>query len=221
LNLVPETLYVDDALLVINKPAGLLSIPDGYDSSIPFLRGVLEPEFGKLWVVHRLDKDTSGVVVLARTAESHRDLNTQFEKHTVEKVYRALIEGDPDWKEHTVSAPLRANVGRRKRTTVDYQRGKMAATRFKVLARMSGISLLEVYPHTGRTHQIRAHLYHLGFSILSDPLYGSSEQTSIITRLALHAKSLAIHHPTTAEPITFDAAYPEDFGAALTALQSF
>jgi RluA family pseudouridine synthase len=215
----PAILFSDEALLVINKPAGLLSIPDGYDPNKPHLRGVLEPEYGPLWIVHRLDKDTSGVIVLARNAGTHRDLNTQFSVHRVEKIYHAIVVGTPPWNDETIHAPLRPNVGRRKRTVVDPQRGKQAVTIFRVLNRLKEHTLLQANPKTGRTHQIRAHLYSLGYPVLVDPLYGTGKASPFIQRSALHAQYLTFEHPETAERVSFSAPYPDDFKLALDYLR--
>jgi tRNA pseudouridine32 synthase / 23S rRNA pseudouridine746 synthase len=215
-NLLQSTiLYVDDDLLVVAKPAGLLSLPDGYDATKPHLRARLEPKFGRLWIVHRLDKDTSGVIVLARTAAAHRHLSLQFSNHQVAKTYHALIGGNPAWEIKKVDAPLRPNVGRRKRTVVDFERGKPAITKFEILERFQNYTLIAGYPKTGRTHQIRVHLYHLGFTILSDPLYGGGTQSELIPRLALHAHTLVFAHPVTGEPKTFNAEHPGDITEAL------
>ena len=215
----PAILFSDDALLVINKPAGLLSIPDGHDPNKPYLRGILEPEYGPLWIVHRLDKDTSGVIVLARNAGTHRDLNTQFSVHRVEKIYHAIVVGTPPWNDETIHAPLRTNVGRRKRTIVDPQGGKPAATIFRVLNRFKGHTLLQALPKTGRTHQIRTHLFSLGYPVLADPLYGTGNASPWIQRSALHSHNLTFEHPATSEQVSFSAPYPDDFDLALDYLR--
>jgi len=215
----PIILYSDTSLLVVNKPSGVLSIPDGYDQALPYLGRVLEPSFGRLWVVHRLDKGTSGVMVFARSAEAHARLNQQFAEHQVTKSYHALIAGNPDWQSCRVDLPLRSNVGRRKRAVVDDARGKRAITHLQVLERYPGCTLLEARPETGRTHQIRVHLYALGFAILSDPLYGSGDISPLISRLALHAHSLTFQHPDTRQEHSFEAPYPADFEQALSRLQ--
>lgn len=212
---LPENLllHVDEAIAVVNKPAGLLTLPDGYDPAKPHLRALLEPHLGRLWIVHRLDRRTSGVLVLARTAEAHRHLNTQFERHQVRKVYHALVVGDPPWERRRINLPLRTNVGRRHRTVVDRQRGKPAQTEVRVLRRFGNFALVEAVPRTGRTHQIRAHLTAIGFPLVGDDLYGDPQHPvqGMLDRPALHALSLTFAHPASGETVTFEAPYPEDF----------
>ena len=216
--------YADSDLLVVNKPAGLPVLPDGYNPEAPFLKGVLQAEHGPLWVVHRLDKDTSGVVVLARNAPAHRSLNIQFEKRQVSKIYHALALGNPTWESYSVNLPLRVDADRRHRTAVDAHGGKPAATDLRILERFSTCVLIEARPHTGRTHQIRVHLAAVGLPILSDSLYGDRspdpDATSLIDRLALHAWRLSFTHPTTGQAAVYVAAYPEDFAAAVELLRS-
>jgi RluA family pseudouridine synthase len=207
-------LHTDDQLIILNKPAGLPVLPDGWSRDAPYLVKMLEEQYGRIWIVHRLDKLTSGVMVFARTAPAHRDLNIQFEKHEVIKLYHALATGLPAWEEKTARHPLRVNVGHRHRTVVDDRRGKAAETRFKVLKRCPAEVLLEAQPMTGRTHQIRVHAMLLGHALIGDVLYGAPE-TDLIARPALHAWSLSFRDPLTGEGITFTAPYPEDFTTAL------
>jgi RluA family pseudouridine synthase len=207
-------LYTDEYMLVIDKPAGLPVLPDGWEPDAPYLLKLLEEENGKLWVVHRLDKVTSGVMLFARNAEAHRALSLQFEGHQVEKIYHALVNGQPKWKDHIARHPLRANVGHKHRTAVDNHSGKPAETEFKVLKRFSAQALLEARPHTGRTHQIRVHAYALGHPLVGDTLY-SAPPTDWIERPALHAKTLQVTHPISGERLIFEAPYPEDFATAL------
>ena len=231
-----EILHLDADLLAINKPAGLLSLPDGYDKTPPHVKSVLEPEFGRLWVVHRLDKDTSGVLLLARNAAAHKALNTQFDGHRVRKVYHALVEGNPPWESITLDAPLRPDGDRRHRTA-PHPQGKSAVTHVRVLERfrydalpksamrrtLSPLSLVEAIPETGRTHQIRAHLAFAGFPLVSDELYGDATgapASPCISRCALHACSIAFDHPTTEESLCIEASYPADFNSALQALRA-
>ncbi len=204
-----DIIYLDEHILVINKSAGLSVLPEGWEPDTPYLRQMLELEFGLVWVAHRLDKITSGVMVFARTAEAHRELNRQFERHEVEKVYHAIVEGIPPWDEHTARHMLRTNVGRKHRTVVVHKRGKNSETHFKVLQRGQDRALIESRPKTGRTHQVRVHLSALGFPLLGDTLYGASE-TDSTTRPALHALSLTFTHPITGERVTFSAPYPGD-----------
>lgn len=212
-----DILHVDSSLLIVNKPAGMPVLPDGWDADAPYLVKLLEEQFAKLWVVHRLDKVTSGVMVFARTAEAHKALNRQFEKHETEKVYHALSNGEPEWSEHTARHKLRVNVGHSHRTVVDHAKGKPTETAFKVIKRWPGYGLLECHPATGKTHQIRVHAYALGYPLVGDTLY-SAPPTDLIDRPALHALSLTITHPESGQRITFEAPYPDDFANALRKL---
>lgn len=218
---LPEVLWVDAVLLVINKPAGLRSLPDGYDPSQPYVRRLLEPHYGRLWMVHRLDKETSGVLVLARSAAAHRALNTQFEQHLAHKTYHALVSGIPEWETTTVRLPLRPNGDRRHRTVVDQSSGKPAVTNLRLLQRYSSTCLVEAQPETGRTHQIRAHLAAAGLPILGDALYGAPPLPGLpLETLALHAYSLELAHPVSGLPLHLAAPYPPAFQSALQWLSS-
>ncbi len=210
-------LYQDDHLLVVDKPAGLPVLPDGWTPEAPCLRRMLEAEFGSIFVVHRLDKVTSGVMVFARDAETHRHLNGQFEQHTARKIYHAIVEGRPDWQVHSAAHKLRMNVGKKHRTVVDHGRGKPASTMFQVLERGQDHSLIAAAPVSGRTHQVRVHAAALGHPLLADVLYGASP-SRLIARPALHAAELSFVHPATGERPLFAAPYPDDFVRALEAL---
>lgn len=213
-----EAVFSDDAILLVNKPAGLPVLPDGWQKDAPYLVKLLEELHGKIWVVHRIDKFTSGLVLFALTAEAHRSLSVQFEKRRVEKIYHAVIVGAPRWDEKTAAFPLRANVGRRHRTMVDYKKGAPAETRFRILARYPSAALVEAAPVTGRTHQVRVHAYALGHPLVGDALYGAPD-TDVISRPALHARSLAFSHPKTGTPAAFSADYPPDFETAIRRLK--
>ncbi len=225
-------LWEDGVLLAVNKPSGLPTLPDGYQPGSPFLAGELKAHYGQLWVVHRLDRGTSGVVVFARTAEAHRALNAQFESHTTGKEYHALVQGIPAWEEQIVDLALRPDGDRRHRTIVDPRRGKPAVTRLRVLARLGYYALIGCYPETGRTHQIRVHLAVLGHPLVGDELYagwhavGSARPAgepavplpagpAPLARLGLHARMLSVTHPATGSMLAIEAPYPTDFAAAL------
>jgi len=219
-------IHLDEQIIVINKPAGLPVLPDGWEKDSEYLVKMLEAEYGNpstpsagqgIFIVHRLDKITSGVMVFARDAETHRALNMQFEKHEAQKVYHAIVEGNPRWEEKVTKFPLHANVGHKHRTIVDDKNGKPSETRFKILKRYRSSAWVEALPMTGRTHQIRVHASALGHPLLGDILYGARE-TDKIPRPALHAYSLTFTHPASNERVTFQAEHPRDFAATLKLL---
>ena len=211
-------LHIDEHLIIIDKPAGLSVLPDGWEKDSDYLVKKLEAQYGKIFIVHRLDKITSGVMVFALDADTHRALNMQFEKHEAEKVYHAIVEGNPKWDEKVTRFPLHANVGHKHRTIVDDKHGKPSETRFGVLKRYQTSAWVEALPKTGRTHQIRVHAAALGHPLLGDILYGASE-SKLIARPALHAYSLTFTHPATNERVIFKAEYPRDFATTLKLLK--
>jgi tRNA pseudouridine32 synthase / 23S rRNA pseudouridine746 synthase len=216
--------YEDAYLLAINKPSGLLTIPDGYKPELPHVSGILGSRFGRIWIVHRLDKETSGLLLLARDAHTHRHLNQQFEERSIAKTYYALVCGAPPWQEKVIDLPLRVNGDRKHRTTVDAQRGKPAASHAVLLERYTLAAWLAVHPTTGYTQQIRAHLAAEGFPILFDALYHRpahppEPSMSFPTRLGLHAYSIKFSHPVTSDTIQLNAPPPDDFQKMKTALQ--
>jgi RluA family pseudouridine synthase len=213
-----QILYSDDALLALDKPAGLPVQPDGWDPASPYLMQQAQAEYGRLWLVHRLDKTTTGVLLLARTAEAHRILSMEFERHEARKIYHAIVNGPPAWQDKSARQPLSPNVGHRHRTVVNRRSGKASATNFIVLERFRAHALLEALPLTGRTHQVRAHAAALGHPILGDALYGAPP-TNLIGRTALHAMRLEIRHPVTGQHTTFEAPCPDDFLQALHVLR--
>jgi tRNA pseudouridine32 synthase / 23S rRNA pseudouridine746 synthase len=219
---LPPILYEDESLLAINKPAGLLSIRDGYNPDLPHAASLLAPRYGRLWIVHRLDRQTSGVLLLARSAEAHRALNRQFEQRQTHKLYHALVSPCPAWAGQTCELPLQVDADRRHRTLAR-PGGKPARTDFRLLEPFPAAALLEAAPHTGYTHQIRAHLLALGFPLLGDALYrppsASTASLSPIARPALHAFQLEIIHLQSGAPLRLQAPYPPDFTNAIQSLR--
>jgi RluA family pseudouridine synthase len=211
-----DVFYKDSNIVVVNKPAGLATVPGSWEAESTSLVKEVETEYGRLWVVHRLDKVTSGLVVFARNPEAHRTLSMQFERHETHKLYHALVIGVPAWQQHTARHPLRINVGHSHRTVVDNAKGKPSETVFHVMERFNGYALLAAAPATGRTHQVRVHAYALGFPILGDTLY-SAPETGLIARPALHAQSLKFTFE--GKPYQFTAPYPADFVQTLEAIR--
>jgi len=214
-------IFQDQDLLIINKPAGLLSVPDGYDPNLPHLRNVLEPTYGEIWIVHRLDKETSGVMVLAKNPEAHRKLNAMFRNREVTKVYHCLVYPTPTWTSLDIQLPLEVNADRKHRTRVNKSQGKQARSLCNLKKHLNSGALLEIKIGTGITHQIRAHLREFDLAILGDDLYsaGLYPPPIEVPRMMLHARSLSFTHIRTSENVQFTANYPDDFRQAYTKLR--
>ncbi len=208
-----DFLYLDEDIAVINKPSGLLSVPgkgeDKKDCVSERFKQILSDPIDNPFV-HRLDMDTSGIIVLARTKQAQRTLAMAFESRSVKKEYEALLVGQVEKEEGTIDLPIRLDVERRPYQIVDMERGKRAVTEFKKLGytMVDGTlcSRMRFFPHTGRTHQIRVHAaYGLGHAIYSDRLYGNQIEGK---RLMLHASRLEINHPSTGEKMVFNCPAP-------------
>jgi len=233
-----QVLYEDDAIVVINKPAPLLTIPDHFDRTLPNLAEMLRETYGEIFIVHRLDRDTSGIVVFAKTEAAHRQLSRQFEAHTVRKTYLALAEGCLKEEEGVVRHPVADDPANPGRSRIDERHGKESETAYRVIERFTNATLLEATPRTGRLHQIRVHLRSMGHPLLLDPVYGFHEavflsqmkhnykltaesEAPLMSRLSLHAATLSMVHPITGEPVTFEAPAPKDFEGLLKQLRKF
>lgn len=230
-------LYEDEELLVLNKPAGISTIPERYEVGIVSVLDVMKDSYPEIAAAHRIDKETSGVLVLCKTAESLRSLSDQFSRHLLRKVYHALVLGRPGEDEFVCEAFLQPDGDRKHRTLVRKE-GKVSLTRFSVIERFRTCTLVEALPETGRIHQIRAHLAHVGFPVLCDPLYGSGEplflssfkrgyrpgadgERPLLPRLALHALRIEFTHPRDGREVRIEAPYPKDFSAALNQLRKY
>ncbi|HEX8794414.1 MAG TPA: RluA family pseudouridine synthase [Polyangiaceae bacterium] len=227
-----DVMYVDDDVVVVNKPPGLVVHPARGHEGGTLVNGLLargyfrREELGddeRPGIVHRLDKGTSGVMVVARTAAARERLKEQFQAHTIERAYEAVVVGEAREGTH---ATLHGRHPRdRMRFTSRVKSGKRAVTHVRVLARLAGATHVECTLETGRTHQIRVHLAESGTPVLGDPLYGKPPRDAhvrdVAERLghqALHARVLGFVHPRTREPMRFEAPPPGDFAEALAAL---
>lgn len=226
-----SVIYSDDALVVVNKKSGLLVASDRYDKDAQRLDALIEKEFGRVFAVHRIDKDTSGLVVYARTEEAHKHLSLQFQERTVKKIYHTLVYGRPSWETLKVKLPLLPDGDARHRTVVNKKNGKQSITDFRLLGVCGNFSWIEAAPLTGRTHQIRVHLAENGLNIVCDPLYGGNQkpirlseikrsyrgdvfdERPLLSRLALHAYKITFMHPVTQEEVSFVAPYQKDMEA--------
>ncbi len=198
-------IHADAAIVVLDKPSGLLSVP----AKPPGPQDCLVARARAVWtdirLVHRLDRDTSGVMVFARSAAAQRHLGWQFERRQVEKTYVARVAGRVAQERGRIELPLICDWPNRPRQMVCHERGKPAVTDWEVIAREPGATRLRLRPLTGRSHQLRVHLAALGHPILGDPLYGDAASAD---RLQLHAETLSFRHPEGGARVTFHAEVP-------------
>lgn len=209
-NLPLEYLYADSALLVVNKPSGLLSVPGRGDDKADCLARRVGGDYPDALIVHRLDMETSGLIVLARGKEAHRALSIGFQNREVTKRYVALVDGLLEPACGEIDLPMITDWPNRPRQKVDFDIGKASLTRFRVLAHdlERELTRVELHPETGRSHQLRVHLMSRGHAILGDALYASPAVRAKAPRLLLHAEFLAFAHPDRGETISVTCAAP-------------
>lgn len=205
-----EVLHHDQWLVVVNKPSGLLSVPGIGPDKQDCLVVRVAASYPGARIVHRLDRDTSGVIVLARDADTHRELSRQFEARETSKRYVAIGWGHTPTDSGTIDLPLRKRELGSAIQIVDHELGRSAVTHWRVLERMTGPdrTRFELTPITGRSHQLRVHLKELGHPIVGDELYAPPEAHAAAERLLLHASRLCFRHPATGQSSTFEAACP-------------
>lgn len=218
-----EILYEDESIMVINKPPGLIVHPVpgnykttlvnallAYSKGLSTINGVKRPG-----IVHRLDKDTSGALIVAKNNTSHKKLIKQFKERKINKIYRTIVKGNIKHEKGTIDAPIGRDQNNRKKMAVTRHNSKKAVTHFEVLNRNNNKSYLLVKLETGRTHQIRVHLSYMGFPILGDDKYGKRKSKHNIKRQMLHAYKLGFYHPEKDDWMEITAPLPDDFRVVL------
>ncbi len=218
-NIPIDILYEDESLIAVDKPPGLVVHPaPGHPhgtlvnallyhcEDLAGIGGKLRPG-----IVHRLDRDTSGVMVVAKNSQAHRKMVAAFKERQVEKIYLALVQGVPPEKEGRIQVKVGRHPKKRKVMAAGVEAGREAITDYKVIETVADTALLSVFPQTGRTHQIRVHLAWLGYPVKGDRIYGTKAGWSEVPRQMLHSYVLALQHPSQGSRISFKAPVPEDF----------
>lgn len=230
-----DVLYEDDDIIAVNKPPGVVVHPgsgrpsgtlmDALVTARPEMIGV--GQAGRWGIVHRLDRDTSGVMVVAKTAGAYEELARRFKTHTIQRVYWAIVRGAPGSDMGVIDTPIGRHGSDRKRISTSTPKPRPAVTRWAVKERLYGLTLLEIQPETGRTHQIRVHLASIGLPVAGDPTYGKlrrgrikgnprlNEALAALKRQALHAAILGFVHPTSGRNLEFSAEMPADMVRAI------
>jgi len=232
-------IHEDEAMVIVNKPPFFLTIPDRYAPEKPNLYHFLQKKYGQIFVVHRLDKETSGILVFAKTEEAHKGLSQQFSKRTADKYYYTLVEGRMHLEEGVIDKAIAPSPTQQGRMIV-HTSGKASLTHYKVIEYFENFTLVEANIKTGRTHQIRVHFEAMGYPLAVDPIYSrrqafflseikkrryksnkNEEERPLISRSILHAQRLSIDHPTRQERMEFTADLPKDFSAVIKQLRKW
>ena len=233
----PDIIHEDESFVIVNKPPRYLAIPDRYEVTKPNVADFLKRKYDEILTVHRIDKETSGIMVFARNEAAHRELSRQFQERTVTKIYAALCDGVFKEKTGIIDAPLLNNLASSGKVVVN-RSGKPSVTHYEAVEQFRDFALVEFDLKTGRTHQIRAHALHIGHPLMTDAIYGRREEfmlseimgkryksgknhteRSLLSRSALHAARLTFRHPTSGETVTFSADLPKDMRAVVAQLR--
>ncbi len=232
-------LHEDEDLVIVNKPAKYLSIPDRFDETKPNVLGFLNHKYGKVFTIHRLDKETSGILCFAKNEIAHKLVSKQFQERTVQKIYYALVDGILTPNEGEINQGIAPHPARPGKMMVS-NKGKKSLTTYKIIEQFKNFALVEANIKTGRTHQIRVHFEAIGFPLALDALYGTrtefllseiklrkyklgknQEERPLMTRTTLHAYRLELDHPTTQKRLIIEAPLPKDFAAVVKQLQKW
>ncbi|MDP6891500.1 MAG: RluA family pseudouridine synthase [Phycisphaerales bacterium] len=205
---LPGVLHKDEWLVVFSKPVPMLSVPGIGPEKADCLASRAAKAFPGARIVHRLDRDTSGVIVMAFDADTHRSLSIQFQDRLVEKHYEAIVFGEPPEDEGLIDAAMRKDLENPPRQCIDSIQGKSSQTAWQIIERLGDRTRLKLTPRTGRSHQLRLHLQHIGHPILGDDLYAPPEVAAMSGRLCLHATELTFTHPATACRVSYHNATP-------------
>ena len=234
-----DIIFEDEQLIVVAKPPHILAIPDRHEVEKPNVLAMLRKQFGEVFTVHRIDKETSGVMVFGRNELVHRDLSMQFQNREVKKVYTALVDGTLTKKTGIIDAPLLNNLASSGKVVIN-KSGKPSETHYEVVEQFRDYALVEFDLKTGRTHQIRAHALHIGHPLMTDKIYGKREEfmlssvkrkkysagknqveRALLSRSSLHASHLTFVHPVTKEKVSFTAELPKDMRATVAQLRKW
>lgn len=226
-NIPIDIVYEDDDVAVVNKPQGMVvhPAPGNYSgtlvnallyhlNSLSSINGIIRPG-----IVHRIDKDTSGLLMIAKNDLAHEELSKQLKAHTINRIYNALVDGNIKEEKGTIDAPIGRHPVDRKKMTVINLNSKEAVTHFRILERFGQYTLIEAKLETGRTHQIRVHMSFINHPVTGDPVYGGKNQRFKTNGQLLHAKTIGFIHPRTKEYLEFDSALPEHFIRILNILR--
>jgi len=235
----PTILYEDDDIIAVDKPAGMLTIPDRFDASQPNLVQFLSKKYPTIIPVHRLDRHTSGVNVFAKNAEMHKELSTLFQSREIEKYYMTLVDGVPNPESGKIDAPLTESTATRGKMLV-HSRGKESLTDYKIIESYGKYSWLYIRIHTGRMHQVRVHMQYLGTPLIVDKLYGHrehfylseikgkkmnvakyEEERPLLSRQPLHAEKIVFQHPKTGKKLEITSSLPKDISAVIQQMQKW
>ncbi len=229
-------LYEDESLIVLHKPSGILTVPDRWDPKKPNLDQWLKERIPTSSVVHRLDLETSGVILFAKTSEAHRALSLQFQNRRVTKTYWALVSGTPEKVSAKIDLPIAEDLKVLGKMRI-HRSGKASQSEYRIVERFRRFSVLHVSPKTGRHHQVRLHLSAIGHPLAVDALYegrkalylsefkrnyrGENEERPLLSRISLHALRIEFFHPETDEKVLFEADLPKDLAVALKQIKKW